>query len=59
METLRKEKGDRAKESNVEEDKVSQILSHVLYKIYIGRERSLRIDKGTDGRKEKRRQKRG
>lgn len=39
--------------SNVEEDKVSQILSHILYKIYIGRERSLRIDKGTDGRGEK------
>lgn len=40
--------------SNVEEDKVSQILSHVLYKIYIGRElTSLRIDKGTDGRGEK------
>lgn len=57
METLRKEKGDREKEGNVEEDKVPQFLFHVLYKIYIGRERTIRIAKRTDGRGEEEKQK--
>lgn len=41
----------------MEEDKVSQFLFHVLYKIYIGRERTIRIDKRTDGRGEEEKQK--
>lgn len=48
METLRKETGDREKEGNVEEDKISSVLFYVNIYAYI----YIRIDKGTDERGE-------